>query len=294
MLLAGDWLVLDEFLATCPDMAGKILKRMSGRIRKLDDELYKNNRFVKNRHVPRFEIPFEFKEGHSVREQRPDEKVLIQHKQACPICGKAISVTGIKKNKLQERGFGVDCRMTYMECNPLWYEVISCPRCYYSNHYLHFFGINNFEYELVKELLIKEHKPVVESHIAKRGEFDYLVLRYLQAIHINEHIDAGNSVLIGGLWRNLYWLSKDADDWAFADYCVKKAIEKYKEAFDKNQITEEEDCCSTAMSLVCMMAYSKDEEGILKYADIAAKAADARIHNNAIRMKAKLEQQMLM
>mgnify|MGYP003294011621 CR=1 FL=1 len=40
---------LQEFLATCPDIAKQILEKMSERIRKLDAELYQNNRFVKNR-----------------------------------------------------------------------------------------------------------------------------------------------------------------------------------------------------------------------------------------------------
>ena len=104
----------------------------------------------------------------------------------------------------------------------------------------------------------KEHKPVVESRIAKRGEFDYLVMHYLQAIHINEYISAGDHALIGGLWRNLYWLAKDADDIIFAEFCAKKAIEKYKVALDENQIADEEGRCSTALSLVCMMIYCKD------------------------------------
>lgn len=57
---------LEEFIAFCPDMAKQILENMSGRIRKLDEELYKNNRFVKNRHVPRFGIPAEYRGGISL------------------------------------------------------------------------------------------------------------------------------------------------------------------------------------------------------------------------------------
>lgn len=280
---------LDAFLATCPEIAGQMLERMSGRIRKLNAELYKNNRFVKNRHVPKFEIPFEYKEGRGIKAPKPDEKVLMQYKQACPICGKAVSATDVNRNRLEQRNFDVDCRITYEECNPLWYEVISCPNCYYSNHYLRFFGINNFEFELVEELLRKEHRPVVESRIARRGDFDFLIMHYLQAININEHVSAGANALIGGLWRNLYWLSKDANDLTFATYCAKKAIAKYKIALDENQITEESARSSTAMSLVAMMIYCKGDEDIVKYADMATKSSDERIRNNATHLKERLE-----
>ena len=58
---------LQDFIILCPDMARQILENMSGRIRKLDEELYKNSRFVKNRHVPRFGVPTEYRGGHIVR-----------------------------------------------------------------------------------------------------------------------------------------------------------------------------------------------------------------------------------
>ena len=62
----------------------------------------------------------------------------------------------------------------------------------------------NFEYQLISDVVQKEHKPVVESRFEKRSDFDMLIMRYLQAIHINEHVNAGANALIGGLWRNLY------------------------------------------------------------------------------------------
>ena len=283
---------LDAFLATCPEIAGQMLEKMSKRIRRLNTDLYKNNRLVKNRHVPRFELPLEHKEGHMIRAPKAREHVLIQYKQACPICAKAVSVTDVKRNILTERSFGVDCRMTYEECNTLWYEVISCPHCYYTNHYLRFFGINNFEYELVQDILRKEHWPIVESRIAKRGDYDYLVMHYLQAIHINEYVDAGNGALIGGLWRNLYWLAKEGNEPEFSKYCAKKAIEKYKWALDENQVSDKDARAFIAMTLVGMMMFCNDNVDMMKYAIIAGESSDVRIRNNAMRVKEKLERQL--
>lgn len=281
---------LPEFLKSCPEIAGQMLERMSGRIRKLDDELYKNNRFVKNRHVPRFELPYQHREGKKRRIPYQERELLREYKQACPICGKAVSVIDVKRNLLVESDFASDCRITYKGCNPLWYEVISCAHCRYTNHYLKFFGINNFEYELVKEVVRKEQLPVAESGIAKRGPYDILVMEYLQAIHINEHINAGGDALIGGMWRNLYWLAKDADEPEFATYCAQKTMEKFKKALDENQFMDELSRSSSAMSLVVLMVNAKDTNDILKYIHIAAEASDSRIRNSAIRLKEKYEQ----
>lgn len=282
---------LQEFLATCPEIAKQMLERMSGRIRKLDDELYKNNRFVKNRHVPRFKMPDVYKNGHVARAPYQDPKFLTEYKQACPICGKAISVTDLKRNILEEKSFETDCRITYAGCDPLWFEVISCPNCYYTNHYLKFFGINNFEYDVVKKVLT-EHKPIVEARLERRGDYDFLVLKYLQAIHINEHINPGANALIGGLWRSLYWLSQDIMDTEFAMFCAKKTIEKYQAAIDENEISDKTGRASTALSLASFMTRCKDEKGLMHYVEVATEGQDERVREKAENLKRLLEQRM--
>lgn len=283
---------LQEFLATCPDMAKQMLENMSGRIRKLDDELYKNNRFVKNRHVPKFGIPMEYKGGHVVKKPYRDPQCIVEYKQACPICGKAVSVTDLKRNILEVRDFDMDCRIHYVGVNPLWHEVISCSHCHYTNHYLRFFGINNFEFEVVEKVLLNEHRPVVEARLEKRSEFDILVMKYLQAIHINEHINPGATVLIGGLWRSLYWMSKDVSDREFTLYCAKKAIEKFRAAMEEGRFFDATERASTALSLVNMMAFCGDWKEILRYADFALDCPDERVKERATRMKAQLERHM--
>lgn len=283
---------LQVFLENCPEIAGQMLEKMSGRIRKLDDELYRNNRFVKNRHVPRFAIPMEYKNGHVVRAAHQKPQYVTEFKQACPICGKAVSAVSLKRNILEENGFDTDARISYDGCDPLWTEVISCPHCYYTNHYLRFFGINNFEFEIVEKLLAKEHKPIVEARLEKRSEYDLLVMKYLQAININEHVDPGANALIGGLWRNLYWLSKDISDTTFARYCAKRAVEKYQAAIDGEEIGDVTARTTIAHSLACMMVYMGDYKGVMKYIDMAMGCPDERIRKRAAQVKGRVEKQL--
>lgn len=283
---------LQEFLATCPEIAGQMLEKMSGRIRKLDNELYKNNRFVKNRHVPKFTIPVEFKQGHAVRAAYHDPQLLQEYKQACPICGKAVSAVGLKRKILEEKEFHSDCRIIYAGCDPLWLEVLSCSHCYYTNHYLRFFGLNNFEYEVVNNLLTKEHKPVVESRIEKRSDFDVLVMRYLQAININEHINPGDNVLIGGMWRNIFWLCKDISEMDFAAYSAKKATEKFKAAFEENQFADVISKTTTALSLASILVYIREYDDALQYADMAVECTDEKIKNKAMQIQAHIQRRL--
>ncbi len=272
---------LQDFLAACPDIAKQMLENLSGRIRKLDNELYKNNRFVKNRHVPKFEIPVEYSYSHVVKPPYQHERFLAEYSQACPICGKAIKVIDIKRNSLEARSMNLDCRINYVMCDPLWYEVVSCPHCHYTNHYLKFFGVNNFEHEVVEGVLIKEQRPVVRQGKDARSEFDTLVMQYLQAIHINEHINPGANALIGGMWRNLYWLSKDAQDEKFAAYCARKAADKLKAAIDGNEIPNANDKAAIAIVLASLMAYCGGSAEIPDYIKMGAECSNEMINENA-------------
>lgn len=279
---------LKEFLVTCPDIAIQMLNNMSGRVRNLNDELFKSNRQSQSVVVKKFAVPQEYGFRHIVKEPYQDPKFVTEHEQTCPICGKLIRVVDIKRNVLQVRNVDLDSRITYMACDPLWHEVLSCPHCYYSNHYLRFFNVNEAERDIVKQLLEKEHRPVVENKEVDRSEFDVLVLKYLQAIHLNETLNPNANVWIGGLWRNLYWLVKDSLDEKFAAYCAKHAIEKFEKALEKNEIFDDISRGSIALSLASMLAEYGETKAAHDYIDIAVECPDKRIKENAIKLHQKI------
>lgn len=148
--------------------------------------------------------------------------------------------------------------------------------------------MNQFEFEEVRKILLNEHKPVVEARFEKRTDFDILVMRYLQAIHINEHVNAGGNVLIGNLWRSLYWLAKDASDRDFAVYCAKKAIEKYQTALDENHFFDGVERSVTALSLTNLMVFC-DTWKVHRYLNIALECPDTRVTEHAAKLKAQIE-----
>lgn len=279
---------LKEFLVTCPDIAIQMLNNMSGRVRNLNDELYKSNRGSEKIIVTKFRIPEEYSFRHVVKMPYQDSRFFTEYEQACPICGKQIKVVDIKRNVLQVRGVDLDGRITYAACDPLWHEVLSCPHCYYTNYYLRFFTINEEEREMVAEILRKEYKPVVEDNETERSEFDILVMKYLQAIHLNETIRKDANVWIGGLWRNLYWLVKDSMDIKFASYCAKHAIEKFEKAIKQNEIFDDISRGSISLSLASMMVELGETKAAYNYLGIAIECPDKRIRENAVQLQQKL------
>lgn len=212
-----------EFIAECPEIALKLLENLSGRIRRLNNALYKSERFIQNKKLQQFAIPEEYGFSHVVEEPAINLDYTESLMSECPICGKIVTVLNLKKKIMSRKKPTADGRVRYAECDPLWYDIWSCPYCHYSNHYLSFFNMLPFKKELIKRILHEQHDPVLRKHTDLNTPFDQLVLSYLQAIHINEAVNSANHLLIGRLWLNLYWLFEDAGDDRMKLYCAERS-----------------------------------------------------------------------
>ncbi len=279
---------LKRFFTKCPDVAAKLLENMSGRIRRLDDELYKTERFAQNQHAPQFSIPEIYAFSHVV-EKPPIELSCTQSSTACcPICGEEINVLNLRRNIMHIRKTDDDRRVHYAECDPLWLDVLNCPYCNYSNHYLSFFRIMSFKKDAVKKILEEQHYPVIEEKKELCTPFDRLVLRYFQAIHINESVNAGDNALIGTLWLNLYWLASDAGDEQLSLYCARNASDKLKKAIDDKEISDKTARDSLALTLTHLFAAAGRNDEAKAYCEIATESKDNEIKIRAYRLKETL------
>ncbi len=265
------------FMCQCPDVMERILKNMSKRVRKLNDELYKSTKKNIKERAPQFEIPKEYGFSHTVKEPYQEKRYFSEDTQCCPICGKEIKTINIKRHLMEKKNVDMDCRVNYLMCDPLWYEVLACPHCLYSNYRIDFFNINSDEVEGVKNVLKQEHKPVLENAEIIKTSFDNLVVKYLQAIHINEVINDEDHLLIGTLWLYLYWLAKDSGDDIFTAFCANKAIDKLQVEVDKGHSDMMNNKYSIALSLANLYAYKDMKKQARKYGEMALESMDDTI-----------------
>lgn len=273
---------LNAFFKNCPEMAARVMENMSGRIRRLDNQLYKTEHFVQNLNPPKFRLPEEYSFSHIVEEPAHDLEFINSAEEICPVCGKEIIIHTPRKNILRQRKIDADRRVHYVECDPIWFEVLSCPYCHYSNHVLSFFRMIPFKREFIKKILKQEHDPVLEQVKFLSTPFDHLVLKYLQAIHINEAVNAADDMLIGMLLTDLYWLANDSCDKNFSEYCAKKAAEKLKKAVDAMKPGEEQ--YSLSLTLASILSDIGNTIEAKKYCEIAAQSSLSEIKTNAYRI----------
>lgn len=198
---------LPLFLENCPDIVENILSSMSSRIRDLNDKLYRATNTIQIGMLEDFSIPHDYVFGSKFPEPHQKVKYISVSEEICPICGNILPVIRFKRNiiphKIDENGIS-----HYEDCDPLWHDIISCPSCLYSNHYLHFFNVNSANLATIKTVLNEQHRVV--SHLKRlyNSPFDNLVLKYLQAIHLNSVMNANEEVLIKTMKNNLDYLRK--------------------------------------------------------------------------------------
>ena len=279
---------LIAFLTSCPDMTEKILERLSTRIRKLNNDLYKNPHLVKEQKMPRFEVPKEYGFSHVVKEPYQEPRVLMKYTQNCPICGESVKIVDLKRNIMTIKKVNKDCRMVYLMCEPLWYDVVACPHCYYANHRLQFSKVNTADSEKIKKVLKEQYAPIMEEPDKKRTAFDELVLKYLRALHLNEHINPDDNALLCTLWLKLYWLANDSGDEKFVSYCASKATERLKAAIDGKEISDKVSECSLALSLANLLVRNGRKDEAAKYSTLAVTCPDEKIRSCAESFQADL------
>lgn len=279
---------LTDFFKNCPEMAVKLLENMSGRIRRLDNALYKSEHFVQNAKMPKFALPEEYSFSHVVEEPFHDMKYTETLTADCPICGKSITVLNLKKQIMSISKVCGNGRIRYAEYEPLWNDVWSCPYCHYSNHYRSFFGMLPFKREYIKRILKEQHDPVIEKSTFLKSNFDHLFLSYIQAIHINESVNANDFLLIGKLWLNLYWLFEDAADEQMEKYCAEKASGFLGKAYDEGKIPEEKSRQSIALSLANLHALCGRRDDALKMCGAVIDGSDKQLVNYAYKLKERL------
>lgn len=276
---------MPKFFETCPDLTLKLVENMSGRIRKLDNALYKTEQFVQNKKLAEFKIPAEYSFSHNVEEPPHDLSFTETITAECPICGKSITALNLKKNIMSLSKEQIDGRIRYRECDPLWYDVWACPYCHYSNHYLGFFKMLPFKRELIKRVLKEQHEPVLEQHTVLKTPFDQLVIRYLEAIHINEAINISDKFLLGKLWLNLYWLFVDAEDDVMKKYCAEKSTALLKEALENGSVTDKLAIQRYSLTLADLYNEIGDRKSAIKWCDDAINGDEASIKKLALTFK---------
>lgn len=272
-------LVIDEsnfeqVIAQQPNLALRIMKGMSNRLRQQNEELS----FLKQGSKPKEEdtttavcdafTPLSFSRGiypsghksYPLSAPATHDTYLFDSETLCPVCEQKFPVKMVRSSKLRLDKIDSDLRQHFHDFDPLWYAVWICPHCYYANF--------NFEFKQVSEALIKkimeqgqELKSKIKVGFSSPRKIDEVFTSYymiLQSLQVGK-VEPAKTAKI---WLRLSWLYRDVEDEEMYNYTSEKALKAYSDSYfntRRNTTVEQDQHLTILLGELCLRLNQKEE-----------------------------------
>ena len=190
-----------------------------------------------------------FPEGHKPYdlEREPAAAELIYKKAfKCPICEKSFQAYAVRDSRLKLINRDKDFRNHYNGIDTIYYEIVTCPECYYSN----------FMAAYAKPVIarFKENAPQITAFKPQIG-LDLIEDRSINAVFAGYYLALKGAPLfykepemtVARIWIRLMWLYHDVSDYEMERMAAENAQKTYMAAFEKT------DAGPDAVQQMCVM-----------------------------------------
>jgi len=284
----------EKIIAQQPNLAYRIMKGMSGRLRKQNEEIsqLKHGEAAEsqasevNSSVKILDDSI-FPPNHKtypLTASPDDEAFLFDREVTCPVCEKTFTVKSVRSSKLRLDKVDNDMRQRFIDIEPLWYLVWVCPHCYYSNF--------NFEFKQVSDSMARkfldqstELKDKVKLQFSNPRKIDevfasyYLMLQYLRMS--TQDPSAGAKV-----WLRLSWLYYDVQDEEMFIYASQQAYDMFKDSYynGRRSTTVEQEQRLSLLLGELSLRLGENEEALKFFRGALVRKADG---NNTVNRQAE-------
>ena len=168
-----------------------------------------------------------FPKGHSTYEMmcpEGSESYIYPQTYTCPYCKQAFDGFTPLSSKLVLKGdLSCNMRRVYQSFDPLWYEVITCPHCYFSALESGF----NSEEKINKELISDKLELInmnLKLNLQEPRDIEQVFASHYLALLCSSAFDKKKQ-LDAKLWLSLSWLYSDVNDYQMERFATEKALE---------------------------------------------------------------------
>lgn len=167
-------------------------------------------------------------------------RYVFEEQYTCPCCEKVFKSYRIMPSKLllgcdlSEQRY--DLRKTFEDFEPSWYELVTCPECYFttfSGQFLSGKSISRFTFD--REL--EDARQIVRLDFDGERDLELVFAQHYLALLCASGSDSFRQ-LMARLWTNLYWLYEDADEPELARQALAKAIDAYEHVLKRCALIE--------------------------------------------------------
>lgn len=155
------------------------------------------------------------------------KEVLSQREFACPHCGMKFKGFSQLSSKLRPLNgeMRADLRKKYVDFDPIWYDVTTCPSCYFSAQTMHFEKAP-FLSRAVYTNALEEAKEKVLITFEYPKTLKQVFTSYYLALICADGFES-TAQIKGRLWLNLSWLYEDLKQETMLTISRKNAFNSY-------------------------------------------------------------------
>lgn len=160
------------------------------------------------------------------------EEFVFSKEYLCPNCGRKFSGERIFRSKLVLKGAGqnkerYDLQRFYKGFEPEWYEVATCPHCYFSAISESFMDAKNLNKKKYEERLVRLYASLNLDFCAER-DLDFVFMQHYLALECASGLPEGLRQT-AHLWNSLIWLYHSAGDEEMERHARERAVDAYQQ-----------------------------------------------------------------
>ncbi|MCL2056525.1 MAG: DUF2225 domain-containing protein [Oscillospiraceae bacterium] len=217
---------VNDYFRTQPEMAYTLVQRLTGRVEDLTTQLSK---LSGTEETQASQYSTLFPEGHgsyTLPLTNRNEDYLYVQTLTCPMCAQLFDSLTVIVSKLRVDGTDTDLRTRYKDIEPLYYDVVTCPNCFFSALYEQFSEVSKrWAADIAKQIGPYRLELYVRPGL-ERDTFSVFAGYYLTNLCI-PFIAENWQLARAANWNKISRLYQDVDDENMRLYASRKALEDY-------------------------------------------------------------------
>lgn len=167
---------------------------------------------------------------YQITEPETQKDYIFDTEVKCPLCKKTFTAKNQLTSRLALIETEWDLHKKYKNFEPVWYNIWTCPHCYYSDLYYDFEEFENPFDEVALSAVLEKVKGQVKLNFTQPKNIDEAIAGYYIAIYCAM---ATNEPYLKSakLWMQLSWLYAVAGDNEMQEQACKKALEFYEKMY---------------------------------------------------------------
>ncbi len=175
---------------------------------------------------------------YNIKASDEHKQYLVNIKVKCPNCKEEFNTNKVLMSQLKQDGkLRCDLRRHYKDIMPEWYEVYTCPHCYFSTFEHNFSTYVNLPTQ-VKNILLNYKEKLKFDYASGEKNVDMVFASYYFAL-LCSHYYKDSYYLISKIWRHLAWIYEDIKDEEMEIFATEKAFDASVKYFENSVISDE-------------------------------------------------------